>query len=61
MLIENFKSGSDYISLVGFAAGEAAAALSHATTTAGSESLILSDGTRITFQNFTGVTNGNFM
>ena len=49
------------MSLVGFSAGSAAAALKAATFVSGSEQLILSDGTRITFQNVTGVGLSNFL
>ena len=59
--IQNFANHTDYISLVGFPAGEMITALASATATAGSESLILSDGTHITFQGFTGLTAANFM
>ncbi|MBC7635847.1 MAG: hypothetical protein H7251_09620, partial [Acetobacteraceae bacterium] len=61
VLIQNFKSGADFISLVGFASGEATRALGTATNSGGSEHLTLTDGTRITFQNFTGLTSTNFM
>ena len=61
VLIQNFKSGADYITLVGFASGEAARAMATATTSGGSERLTLSDGTHITFQNFTGLTGANFL
>ena len=61
VVIQNFKSGSDFVALVGFAAGEASSAIAGSTRTGGSQILTLSDGTHITFQNFTGLALGNFM
>ncbi|MBC7635737.1 MAG: hypothetical protein H7251_09060, partial [Acetobacteraceae bacterium] len=61
VLIQNFKSGSDYLSLIGFAAGEAGNAIARSSTSGGSQSLTLTDGTHITFQNFTGLGVGNFL
>ena len=60
-LIENFTVGTDFISFVGFAAGTAATALAAATVTNGSEKLVLSDGTQITFQNVTGLSSSSFL
>ena len=51
----------DYLSLLGFAPGEAARALAAATTVSGSERLILSDGTRIQFLGVSGLTTSNFL
>ena len=61
VLIQDYVSGSDYLSFVGFPVGEIAAALAGATTSLGSQSLTLSDGTHITFQGFTGLTVANFL
>ena len=61
VLIQNFKSGSDFLSLIGFAAGEASNAIARSTTSGGNQSLPLTDGTHITFQNFTGVGFGSFL
>ena len=61
VLIQDYVSGFDYISLAGFPVGEATAALAGATTSAGSQSLTLSDGTHITFQGFSGLTPANFL
>ncbi len=57
----SFSPARDYLTLTGFPAGEAAAALGSATTSAGSETLALSDGTHITFQGFTGLTTASFL
>ncbi len=51
----------DYIALVGFAPGEAARALATATISNGSENLVLSDGTKIQFLGFSGLTSSNFL
>ncbi len=59
--IGNFSPSADYLSLAGFPAGEAAAALTGATITAGDETLTLSDGTHITLLGFTGLTAANFL
>lgn len=59
--IENFSAGQDYLSLVGFAAGAAGTALASAVTSGGNEQITLPDGTRITFQGFTGLSAGNFL
>ena len=61
VLIQNFVGGHDFISLVGFGAGAVATALGAATVVSGSEHLVLSDGTQITFQNVTGLTGANFL
>ena len=61
VVIQNFTAGADFVSLLGFTAGEAARALSSATTISGSEQLVLSDGTRILFQNVTGLSGTNFL
>ncbi len=59
--IQSFGSGQNFISLVGFAAGEVTRALSSATTAGGSQNLLLSDGTKIQFLGITGLTNSNFL
>ncbi len=59
--VQNFVAGQDFVSFLGFASGEAAQALSGAVVAAGSEQLTLSDGTRILFQNVTGLTSSNFL
>ncbi len=59
--IDGFNPALDYLSLPGFAASEAATALAGATTAAGSESISLADGTRVTFHGFTGLAAGNFL
>ena len=59
--IQSFGSGQNFISLVGFAAGEVTRALSSATTAGGSENLLLSDGTKIQFLGITGLTSSNFL
>lgn len=59
--IQAFNPSLNYLSLIGFPAGEAAAALAGATASGGNESLLLSDGTHITFQGFTGLSAANFL
>ncbi len=59
--IENFTLGTDFISLVDFAANEGARALASATTLAGAEQLTLSDGTKILFVGVTGLTASSFL
>ncbi len=59
--IQAFNPSLHYLSLPGFPAGEAEAALASATNSSGSESLLLSDGTHITFQGFTGLSAGSFL
>ena len=66
--IENFSAvlnqtqvPRDYVSFIGFSAGEATQALSSATVVAGSEQLTLSDGTKILFLGVTGLTNSSFL
>ena len=61
VVIQGFKSGSDFLSLVGFGTGEASTALAHSTTSGGNQILTLTDGTHITFQSFTGAALGNFI
>ncbi len=59
--IQNFSLTSDFLTLSGFPAGEAAAALASHTTAGGSETLVLSDGTHITLQGVTALTTANFL
>ena len=59
--ILSFGSGQNFISLVGFASGEATRALSVATFVGGSEQLTLSDGTKILFAGVTNLTSANFL
>ena len=59
--IDRFTPGLQYISLIGFGAGELAHALATATTAAGSEQFTLSDGTRILFSNVSGITARSFV
>ncbi len=61
VVIEGFNPQLHYLSLIGFAAGEAAAALAGAVTASGSETLALSDGTHITLLGFSGLAAGNFL
>jgi hypothetical protein len=61
VVIQNFVAGKDFISLVGFGTGALAAALGAAAVVSGSERLVLSDGTKILFQNYTGLTSANFL
>jgi hypothetical protein len=49
------------LALQGFAAGEAAAALAGATVANGSETIGLSDGTRVTFLDVTGLQASAFV
>ncbi|MCX7380385.1 MAG: hypothetical protein NT133_02980 [Alphaproteobacteria bacterium] len=61
VVMQGFTAGKDYLTLINFGTGEAAAALAGAQTVAGSEVLTLSDGTHITFQGFTGLTTANIL
>jgi endo-alpha-1,4-polygalactosaminidase (GH114 family) len=61
VLFQGFNPSLDYLSLQGFASGEAARALASAVISAGSETLALADGTRITFQGVTGLKSANFL
>ena len=61
VLINGFDARHDFISLVGFAVGAAAAALASATVVHGSEQLLLTDGTRITFSNITGLSASSIL
>ena len=58
-LVTNFGA-NDFIHFAGFPSTESAAALAGAVTVNGSEILSLSDGTRITLQNFTGFSPYRF-
>ncbi len=60
-VVSAFDVAHDFISLVGFPAGEAATALAGATTVSGSEHVSLSDGTTIVFQSLTGLTAARFL
>ncbi|HEX3347574.1 MAG TPA: hypothetical protein VHS58_05680 [Acetobacteraceae bacterium] len=53
VLIENFVPTQDVLTLTGFAAGAAAAALASATPVGGGTQVTLTDGTRITFADLT--------
>ncbi len=59
-VVQSFTEVHDFISLFGFPAGEAAAALSSAVIAGGDERLTLSDGTHILFQGVTGLTAADF-
>ena len=59
--ISDMNIATAKIHLVGFAAGEAAHALATASNYLGSEIVSLSDGTKITFANVTGLTTNNFV
>lgn len=61
VVIQGFSPLSDFISFIGFPAGEAAAALAGATSGSGSEVLTLSDGTHITLLGFTGLPAANIL
>ncbi len=59
--ITDFNPTLDYLSLQGFPAGEAAAALGSAVISGGNETLALSDGTNITFVGFSALTAQHFL
>ena len=59
--IQNYSLTFDYLSLSGFPAGEMAAALAGQSTSAGTETLTLSDGTHIILQGVTGLSAANFL
>ena len=61
VVMQGFTAGKDFLTLINFSAGEAAAALAGAQTVAGSEALTLSDGTHITFQGINGLSAANFL
>ncbi len=59
--IQNFTAATGYLSFVGFPGTEKANALAGAVTSGGSETLVLSDGTHIVLQGFTGLQAGNLL
>ena len=60
-LVQNIYEESDVrIDLVDYGCGAARSALDHQTTDGSSVSISLSDGTRITFENITYLTDRNF-
>lgn len=59
--VQGFASNLDYLSLQGYPAGEAAAALAGATASGGNETLTLSDGSHITFTASPGPLLANFL
>ncbi len=61
VVIDDFDPLADFISLAGFPAGEAVAALLGASVVAGSQHLTLSDGTALVFQDLTGLTIARFL
>lgn len=60
-VLQGFLPGQDYISLVGFASGEAARALSAAIVFSGSEQVTLSDGTKILFSGINALFSTSFL
>ena len=60
MLVGNFNPGHDQINLHGYAAGEVSKDLANQQISGGSTLLTLSDGTKITFLNVSGLNSGNF-
>jgi len=61
VVVQNFTSGHDFVSVLNYGSGEVARALSSATTASGSERLFLSDGTSLLFQNVTGLALKDFL
>ena len=61
LVVQGFNAAQDSLTLIGFCAGEAAAALAGAVTAGGSESLTLSDWTHIQFVGVTGIGAGSFI
>lgn len=62
VLVQNIYDASDVrIDLVNYSCGEEAYALSHQTKTGSSVTVNLSDGTRVTFENITGLSSKNFI
>ncbi|MCX7384996.1 MAG: matrixin family metalloprotease [Alphaproteobacteria bacterium] len=59
--IQNFSLTFDYITLSGFPGGEMSAALAGQSTSGGTETLTLSDGTHIILQGVTGLSAANFL
>ncbi len=61
VVIQGFDPATDYLSLLGFPVGEAAAALLGASNGAAGERLTLSDGTTILLAGFGGLAAGSFL
>jgi Ca2+-binding RTX toxin-like protein len=59
--VQDFVAGKDYLYLEGFGFGESGNALAGASIANGSESISLSDGTHVTFLNFTGLQSSSFV
>ena len=61
MALSNFNTASDFVQLQGFGAGEASTDLKTATVANGSETLTLSDGSKLTFLGVTNLTASSFV
>ncbi len=59
-MIYNFNTAEDHVTLQGYSGG-ASAALSTASISNGSETLTLSDGTKVTFSGVTNLSGSNFI
>ncbi len=60
-VITDFRSGVDHLSLQGYAAGAAGAALSRASVSGGASTLTLGDGTQVTLQGVTRLGVADFV
>jgi len=58
VLVNGFQNGADKVALQGYTAGELNRAL---TAAGGSNTITLSDNTRITFGGLTSVSSSNFV
>jgi serralysin len=60
-LIENFSTSRDQVQLRGYGPDAVSAALSSATVTNGSTTIVLSDNTRVTFAGISNLTSSSFV
>ena len=60
-LITDFSASTDKVTLQGYGSGAVTAALNSAAFSGGSETLTLSDGTKVTFAGVTNLSGSNFV
>ena len=60
-VIGNFNTATDKVTLQGYGAGAASTALSTAAVSNGSETLTLSDGTKVTFSGVSNLSSSSFV
>lgn len=61
VVVQDFEAGKDFFTLINFGTGELTSLLAGATSSGGSESFSLTDGTHVTLLGFTGLSAANFL